>query len=111
MNRRRNLILLGIGLVLVVLVGALAVGRPKHEAIEAKLETVAYTHFITRLPETGVVQRPQIQTLSALVPGNIARVRVSPGDHVAPKPMPCCRPRINRASSRPNSISNRPNST
>jgi HlyD family secretion protein len=83
MNRRRNLVALIAGLVLIVAIGAFAFGRPQNHAIEAKLETVAYRHFVTRLPETGVVQRPQTETLSALVSGDIARVDVSPGDHVA----------------------------
>ncbi len=57
--------------------------RPKSEPIAAKLENVAYTHFVTRLPETGVVQRPHTDTLAALVPGNVAGVRVNSGDRVA----------------------------
>jgi RND family efflux transporter MFP subunit len=81
-NRGRNLVALIVGLVAVVAVGVLGVGRPKNAAIEAKVATAAYTHFVTRLPETGVVQRPRLQTLTALVPGDIARVLVKPGDRV-----------------------------
>jgi len=83
MNRRRNLLFIVVGLVLVIGIGIVAAGRPKNNAIEATLQTVSYTHFQTRLPETGVVQRPQTQTLTALVPGNIAQVFVKPGDRVA----------------------------
>jgi RND family efflux transporter MFP subunit len=83
MNRGRNFIMLVVGLIAIVAIGAFALGRPKSAAIEAKLQTAAYTRFVTRLPETGVVQRPQIQTLSAEVSGDIARVLVKPGDHVA----------------------------
>lgn len=83
MNRRRNLIALIVGLALIVAIGAFAIGRPKSAPIEAKLATAGYTRFETRLPETGVVQRPQTQTLSALVGGDIARVAVSPGDRIA----------------------------
>jgi multidrug efflux pump subunit AcrA (membrane-fusion protein) len=83
MKRRRKFFGLVAGLVLVVAIGAFALGRPKDQAIEAKLERVSYGHFVTRLPETGVVQRPQTETLSAQVSGAIAAVRVNPGDRVA----------------------------
>jgi multidrug resistance efflux pump len=82
MKRRRNRLLAVAGLALVVAIGVFALNRNKDDAIEAKLETVAYTRFITRLPETGVVQRPQTRTLTALVPGDVANVFVKPGDHV-----------------------------
>jgi HlyD family secretion protein len=83
MNRTRNLIMLVAGLIAVIAIGTFAARRPKNAAIEAQLATAAYSHFVTRLPETGVVQRPHTQTLTALVPGDIARVLVKPGDHVA----------------------------
>jgi RND family efflux transporter MFP subunit len=83
MNRGRNFVFLVVGLIAIVAIGAFAIGRPKNAAIEAKVETAAYTHFVTRLPETGVVQRPRTRTLSAQVPGDIARVLVKPGDRVA----------------------------
>lgn len=84
MKRRRNLIVLIVGLAFVVAIGVFAVGRPKNAAVEANLATVAYTNFVIKLPETGVVQRPQTQTLSALVAGHIAGVYVKPGDRVRP---------------------------
>jgi HlyD family secretion protein len=82
MSRRRNLFIVSAALVAIVAVGAFAVGRPHDAAIETKLESVAYTHFTTRLPETGVVQRPHTETLSAEVSGDVARVLVNPGDRV-----------------------------
>ncbi len=82
MNRRRNVIALVVGLIAIVAVGAFAVGRPRSAAIEAQVQTVGYAHFVTKLPETGVVQRPHIETLAALVPGNVAEVLVKPGDRV-----------------------------
>jgi multidrug resistance efflux pump len=82
-RRRRNLVALVAWLIAIVAIGAFAAGHPRDAAIEAKLATAAYGRFITRLPETGVVQRPQIRTLSTLVPGDIARVLVKPGDRVA----------------------------
>jgi len=83
MNRRRNFGILVAVLIAIVAVGAFAFGRPRNAAIEAKVQTAAYTHFIARLPETGVVQRPHTETLSAQVPGDVARIFVKPGDRVA----------------------------
>lgn len=83
MNRARNFAILVAALIAIVAIGAFALGRPQSAAIEAKVETVAYTNFVDVLPETGVVQRPQLQTLSAQVSGDVARVLVKPGDHVA----------------------------
>ncbi len=80
--KRRNVVLLVAGIIAVVAIGAFAAGRPRNAAVAAKLVTVGYGHFVTRLPETGVVQRPQTETLSSVVPGDIARVLVSPGDRV-----------------------------
>ena len=83
MNRRRNLIILISGLALVIIVGIISAARPKGAAIVAGVQKVGFTHFQTRLPETGQIQRPQTETLAALAAGNIDHVYVKPGDHVA----------------------------
>jgi multidrug efflux pump subunit AcrA (membrane-fusion protein) len=81
-NRRRNIIILVVGLLAIIVVGAVA-ARPKGAAVTARVVTVAYTRYQTKLPETGVVQRPQTQVLAALVAGNIAQIYVRPGQHVS----------------------------
>jgi multidrug efflux pump subunit AcrA (membrane-fusion protein) len=81
-NRRRNVIIIAVALVLIVVVGAIA-ARPRNDALSVRVVTVAYTRFQTKLPETGQVQRPQTQTLAALVGGNLERIYVHPGQHVA----------------------------
>ena len=81
MNRRRNVIIIIVVLVAVIALGAFA-ARPKSDAVTARVVKVAYTRYQTKLPETGVVQRPQTQTLTALVPGNVDRIYVRPGQHV-----------------------------
>jgi multidrug efflux pump subunit AcrA (membrane-fusion protein) len=45
--------------------------------------TVAYGRYQTKLPESGVIQRPQTRTLAALVPGNVGEIFVHPGQHVS----------------------------
>ena len=82
MNRRRNVIILIVALVLVVGIGAFA-ARPHSDAPPAQVVTVAYTRFQTKLPSTGIVQRPQTQTLPALVAGNVGQIYVHPGQRVA----------------------------
>jgi multidrug efflux pump subunit AcrA (membrane-fusion protein) len=81
-NRRRNIIIALIGLFAIVAIGAIA-ARPKGAGVTARVVTVAYTRYQTKLPETGVVQRPQTQVLAALVTGNIGQIYVRPGQHVA----------------------------
>jgi RND family efflux transporter MFP subunit len=81
-NRRRNIIILLAGLLVVVVLGAIA-ARPQGKPPEARVITVAYTRYQTKLPETGVVQRPQLQTLAALVSGNVDQIYVRPGQHVS----------------------------
>ncbi len=82
MNRRRNIAVIAGVAVAVILIGAFA-ARPHDAAISARLQTVAYATFQTRLPETGTLQRPQTQTLSALVGGTLGAFAVTPGQHVA----------------------------
>ena len=81
-RRRRNVIVLVVALAAIVLVGAFA-ARPHGDAMTARVYTVAYTRYETRLPETGQVQRPQTQTLAALVAGNVEHILVRPGQHVS----------------------------
>jgi RND family efflux transporter MFP subunit len=80
-NRRRNVIILFIALVVIVGLGVIA-ARPRGAAVSVRAVKVAYTRYQTKLPETGIVQRPQTQTLAALVSGNVALISVHPGEHV-----------------------------
>lgn len=80
-HRRRNAVILIVALAAIVALGAFA-ARPRGNAVAARVVTVAHTHYQTKLPETGVVQRPQTNVLSALVAGNLERIWVKPGDHV-----------------------------
>ena len=81
MNRRRNIIIIAVGLVLIIGLGVVA-ARPKGDGTPVQVYTVAYTRYQTKLPETGIVQLPQTQTLAALVPGNVGAILVHPGQHV-----------------------------
>ena len=81
MNRRRNLIIIAIALISIVALGAID-SRSRSSAVTDHETTVAYTHYVTKLPETGTVQLPQTQTLAALVSGNVGAIYVRPGQHV-----------------------------
>ena len=81
-KRRRNLILVAGGIAALIVVAVLA-GRARSSAVAARTISVTYTTFETRLPETGQIQRPQTETLAALVPGNLGALYVRPGQHVA----------------------------
>jgi HlyD family secretion protein len=80
-NRRRNLVILAVGLLAIIAIGVAA--RPHAKAVNARTIQAGYTHFRTKLPETGVVQRPRTNVLAALVAGNLAEINVKPGEHVA----------------------------
>ena len=82
MNRRRNLLIFAAALVAIVVVGLIA-ARPQGKPMTVRTVRVTYTRFQTKLPETGVVQRPHTQTLAALVAGNIDDITVRAGAHVA----------------------------
>ena len=82
MNRRRNLFILLGALAVIVIVGVIA-ARPHGNALPVRVVTVTYGRYQTKLPESGVIQRPQTRTLAALVPGNVGEIYVHPGQHVS----------------------------
>ncbi len=83
MKRSRNAFIVLGGLIVVVALGVFFAKRPHASVLAVAETTVSYKHFSTRLPETGVVQRPQTQTLAALVGGNLGTLSVRPGQRVA----------------------------
>ncbi|BDE05465.1 RND transporter [Vulcanimicrobium alpinum] len=82
MDRRRNLVIAIAAIAAILVVGAF-VARPRGAGTPVKVTRAAYARFQMKLPETGVVQRPQTQTLAALVAGNIETIWVRPGQRVA----------------------------
>jgi len=83
MNRRRNIIILAGALAAIVIIAiVVSASKPKGPGLIVSTQTLAYSRFTTRLPETGTLQRPQTQTLAALVGGNLGAFYVHPGDHV-----------------------------
>lgn len=78
-GRRNFLIAGGVVLALVVIVSVVHVRRTPHTASAI---AVSYVPFAIELPESGVVQYPQIQTISSQVAGNIGRIYVKSGERV-----------------------------
>lgn len=81
MKRVRNLIIILAVLAGIVAVAALA-GKRGPDAVAVKTITVKAGSFQTKLPENGVVQRPQVVTVPTLVAGNIGKIYVRAGDRV-----------------------------
>jgi HlyD family secretion protein len=81
MNRRRNAVILIAGLVVLVVLGLVA-ARPGKNELEVRETPVHYGSFLTKLPETGVVQLPRVVTIPAGVSGNMGEIRVRAGDRV-----------------------------
>jgi HlyD family secretion protein len=82
-NRRRNTLIVIAGIVLLIVAGAVASRARGGSALPVRIVTLSYGTFTTRLPETGVVQRPRLVSLPAFVGGNIGTIFVKAGDHVA----------------------------
>ena len=82
MNKKKLMVLGGGALVLLLIV-LIAASRGGHKSSTTVRETVVRpTTFETRLPESGVVQRPRLQTVATLVGGNVGAIFVKPGDGV-----------------------------
>jgi len=82
MNRRRNTLIAVAGVALVALVGFFF-ARPSKSSISIRESVVHYGDFVTKLPETGVVQLPRTVTLPAGVSGNLGVLSARAGERVA----------------------------
>ncbi|MBV8149381.1 MAG: efflux RND transporter periplasmic adaptor subunit [Candidatus Eremiobacteraeota bacterium] len=78
-GRRRLVVIIGGVLLLAVIVAVIGFRR---QAKSVPTMVVAYARFAIELPESGVVQYPQIQTISAKISGNIGRIGVKSGQRV-----------------------------
>ncbi len=80
-KRTRNLIIIAVALV--VLIGiALIAGRSQRSTVTVSVVSVMPSTFSSKLPESGIVQRPRVATIPALISGNLAQMYVKPGDRV-----------------------------
>jgi RND family efflux transporter MFP subunit len=78
-GRRKFAIAVGIVVVLAIVIGII---HWRRAARPVPLLTVGYAPFAIGLPESGVVQYPQIQTLSSQISGNVGRIFVRSGQRV-----------------------------
>jgi RND family efflux transporter MFP subunit len=82
MKRLRNLFIIVVGLAVVVVAVAFST-KHEEEPIAVTAVTLKSQAFVTKLPESGVVQRPLVVTVPTLVAGNIGEIDVKPGDRVS----------------------------
>jgi HlyD family secretion protein len=80
MKRVRNLVAVVVALSLIV--GLTVTLERGHTKSPVTLQRVTLTTFSEKLPESGVLQRPQTQTIPALVAGNIAQLYARAGQSV-----------------------------
>jgi RND family efflux transporter MFP subunit len=83
MNRRRNTVIVLAALAAVVVLAVIGSRLRGSSALPVRLVNVSYGDFTTRLPETGVVQRPRLVSLPAGVGGNVGTILVKAGDRVS----------------------------
>jgi HlyD family secretion protein len=81
MKRLRNFAIVVAALVLVV--GLTVKLERGHSNTPVTVQRVTLTTFSEKLPESGVLQRPQTETIPALVPGNIAQLYARAGESVS----------------------------
>jgi len=82
MNKKiRNLVIIGVAAVIVIAIAVLA-GRGQRTVTSVTVVTIKRSTFSTNLPETGVVQRPRVATIPALIAGNLEQIYVKAGDNV-----------------------------
>ncbi|HEY8321822.1 MAG TPA: efflux RND transporter periplasmic adaptor subunit [Candidatus Baltobacteraceae bacterium] len=83
MQKRNRTLLIILGAIVVVIILAVALGgRNKHDALEVKTQKVVLGTFDTKLPESGTIQHPGVQTIPALVAGNLGSIYVRAGQAV-----------------------------
>jgi RND family efflux transporter MFP subunit len=81
-GRRKFLIVAG-GVVLVLLAVMLVFAHARRQPQIVRELTVGNESFQIGLPESGVIQYPQIQTMSSQVSANVAQIFVKAGDRVS----------------------------
>ncbi|MHB8462017.1 MAG: efflux RND transporter periplasmic adaptor subunit [Vulcanimicrobiaceae bacterium] len=81
-KRLRNTLIVIAALVLII-VFAVVNGRRHGSAVSVTVIKLTPTHFSASLPENGILGRPGVVTVPALVSGNLASLSVRAGDHVA----------------------------
>ena len=82
MNRTRNTIIVIAALAAIVLLAIFESRRNADPAVRVQIKKIAYTSFVIKLPENGVVMRPGTLTVPTLVAGNIGQIHVKPGERV-----------------------------
>jgi HlyD family secretion protein len=82
MNRRRNTIIAVAALAALLVIGFFVAAKSGGRPVAVRLVTVHFGTFTTKLPETGVIQRPRLITIPAGVGGNLGLIDVKAGDSV-----------------------------
>ncbi len=81
-KRTRNLVIIVAALALLVVVAVIA-GRGQRSVTTVTVVTIKPATFSTKLPENGIVQRPRVATIPALIGGNLEQIYVKAGDNVS----------------------------
>jgi len=82
-KRTRTLLIIAAAVIVVIILAVVAGGRGKHGAMEVKTQKVVLGTFDTKLPESGTIQHPGVQTVPALVAGNLGSIYVRAGQAVS----------------------------
>jgi HlyD family secretion protein len=83
MKRIRNLAILVVGLAIVIAIAVIASRGNHTDALAVRTLRVTPTTFQVKLPESGVIMRPQVATVPTLIAGNVQQIYVKAGDSVS----------------------------
>jgi HlyD family secretion protein len=81
-KRNRTLLIIAGAIVLIILI-AVIMNRGKHDTPTFAAQKLALSTFDTVLPESGTIQHPGVQTVPALVAGNLGTIYVKAGQSVS----------------------------
>ncbi len=83
MNKNARIIVI-VAIAAIVVVGLALAFRPhSSDSIAAKTLKIEPTTFVVKLPENGTVMHPHMETIPALVSGNLASIDVKAGSRVS----------------------------
>lgn len=83
MHSTRNLIIVGVALIVIIAIAILASRRGGGNVLAIKMQRIVSTTFTVKLSENGVVMRPLAATIPTLIAGNIGQIYIKAGDNVA----------------------------
>lgn len=82
MSKRLRNILILVAVLVVIIAASILVNHGKNGSLAVTIVTLKPQRFVVKLPENGILSRPGIQAIPALVGGNLGSLSVRAGQYV-----------------------------